>query len=222
MPACSARGCKERKYHNGITFHRFPSDPVLRQNWITAIRREYFVPSKSAVLCSKHFREEDIDRTSLLVVRLREGAVPSIFDACPSHLRPAKKTRKPPKSRSSNIPPIPNPDNKIHLPIPKPATTETDLLNNPDTAGKQALKRKLQHAQSQLSLLRKKIKILLQAKRQLQKKAAHLSAVISDLNNSITRHSLIDPNESVIPDHDYTYVPRPVHVFRKNCCCIYR
>ncbi|XP_030046207.1 uncharacterized protein LOC115460579 [Microcaecilia unicolor] len=215
MPCCAASGCKERRYHDRITFHRFPSDPVLRQRWLTEIRRENFVPSKFTVLCSKHFREEDMDRTSMSIVRLRVGAVPSIFDF-PSHLCRVKKTQKSPKARSSNAPlipnpdnkicsplpepastkigllnnpdtspssntqSIPNPDNKIHLPLLEPATTETGMLNIPDIPEKLAVQRKLEHAQSQLSISRKKIKLLLQTKRRLQKKVDHLNSVISD------------------------------------------
>ena len=45
------------------------------------------MPSASAVVCSEHFREEDFDRTSQSVVRLRENAVPSVFDAFPVYLK---------------------------------------------------------------------------------------------------------------------------------------
>jgi hypothetical protein len=58
------------------------------------VRRKDFVPSNSAVLCSLHFREEDIDRTSLCQVRIRENAVPSIFPA-----ETVKKARKASKKR---------------------------------------------------------------------------------------------------------------------------
>lgn len=45
-------------------FYRFPRNVELRQRWIDAVRRDNFVPSKTAVLCSAHFAEEDLDRTS--------------------------------------------------------------------------------------------------------------------------------------------------------------
>ncbi|GBM66324.1 hypothetical protein AVEN_229188-1 [Araneus ventricosus] len=56
-------------------------------------RRENWEPSKFSKLCSKHFPEEMIDRTSLLCVRLRENAVPSIFDFL-SHLQKVVKFKK--------------------------------------------------------------------------------------------------------------------------------
>jgi hypothetical protein len=64
------------------------------------VRRKNFVPSSTAVLCSRHFREEDINRTSLCKVRLRENAVPSVFPAFPAHLQTVKKARKVPTQRT--------------------------------------------------------------------------------------------------------------------------
>lgn len=75
--------------------YRFPSEPGLRSRWIAATGRENFIPSKRAQLCSKHFREEDMDRTSLCYVRIREGAVPSIFDVCTKNLQEEKELQKP-------------------------------------------------------------------------------------------------------------------------------
>lgn len=79
-----------------IFFFRFPKDPQLRQQWIRAVHRKNFVPSATAVLCTKHFQCEDIDRSSLSTVRIRENAVPAIFSALPSDLHIAKKASKTP------------------------------------------------------------------------------------------------------------------------------
>jgi len=80
---------------------RFPKDPELRQKWINAVRRKDYVPSSTAVLCSAHFREEDLDRTSASkIVRVRDNAVPSLFSAFPKHLQKETKTRRPPQKRS--------------------------------------------------------------------------------------------------------------------------
>ncbi|XP_050707935.1 THAP domain-containing protein 6-like [Eriocheir sinensis] len=64
MPACSAYGCTKRDRSGSTSFHRFPRDEVLRRKWILATRRLNFNPSRSAVLCSRHFVEEDFDRTT--------------------------------------------------------------------------------------------------------------------------------------------------------------
>ena len=59
-------------------------------------------------MCSKHFKEEDFDR-SLSKVRLHSGTIPSIFEAFPHHLK-LKETpkRKPPKERQLGYP-VPSP-----------------------------------------------------------------------------------------------------------------
>ncbi|XP_072299923.1 THAP domain-containing protein 1-like [Eucyclogobius newberryi] len=83
MPSqCSAIGCsnmvnassKERH----ITFHKVPSDPARRAMWKKALRRD-FVITKYTVICSSHFEEQHMDRTGQ-TTRLRDGAVPSIFN----------------------------------------------------------------------------------------------------------------------------------------------
>ncbi|KAK8392937.1 hypothetical protein O3P69_013158 [Scylla paramamosain] len=42
-----------------------PKDPSRRKEWLAAIRRDNYTPGKQARLCSKHFRPDDFDRTSL-------------------------------------------------------------------------------------------------------------------------------------------------------------
>ncbi|XP_049767899.1 uncharacterized protein LOC126101254 [Schistocerca cancellata] len=79
MVTCVAYGCTNRSGKSGATFHSFPKDNALRRLWIKALRRKDWEPTKSSKICSDHFREADIDRTSLLCVRIRDGAVPCIF-----------------------------------------------------------------------------------------------------------------------------------------------
>ncbi|XP_017330915.1 THAP domain-containing protein 6 [Ictalurus punctatus] len=102
MPVqCAAYGCKNRRNANlrkqGVTFHRFPTDAKLRKIWETALRKEGFSATPHSVLCSQHFTEDAIDRTGQ-IVRLREGAIPSIFNF-PAHLQ--KKPIKPRKTATS-------------------------------------------------------------------------------------------------------------------------
>lgn len=91
------------KYYGLIFSTRFPRDEVLRKKWIQATRRLHFNPSRSAVLCSQHFKEEDFDRTTPNYVKLREGVIPSVFQGFPSHLRPTEKIRKPPAKREVSV-----------------------------------------------------------------------------------------------------------------------
>ena len=91
---------------NSRTFfylHRFPKDPELRQRWTDALRRQNFVPSHSAVVCSAHFKPEDIDHTSLSCVRIREKVVPTVFPSFSCYLKRGPKTRKKPEDYSSGV-----------------------------------------------------------------------------------------------------------------------
>ncbi|XP_064482936.1 THAP domain-containing protein 1-like [Ornithodoros turicata] len=80
MVVCCYSGCANRSEFaskaSGITYHHFPRDESLRLQWVNAIGRPDWVPTKYSRVCSKHFRNEDFDRTSLTRVRLREGSVP--------------------------------------------------------------------------------------------------------------------------------------------------
>nr|XP_045585470.1 uncharacterized protein LOC123747355 [Procambarus clarkii]XP_045585471.1 uncharacterized protein LOC123747355 [Procambarus clarkii] len=86
MPAtCAAYNCGIRRSRGaGISFHRFPmSNPLLLKKWLRGMKKD-FIPNRHSILCSNHFAESDLDR-SRQTVRLREGAVPSVFDS-PSDL----------------------------------------------------------------------------------------------------------------------------------------
>ncbi|XP_077376886.1 THAP domain-containing protein 6-like isoform X1 [Festucalex cinctus] len=83
MPdSCAAWGCTNRRTaqskSQGITFHRFPKEKTLRRHWEAASRMKGFSATRSSVLCSEHFKPEDIDATGQ-TVRIREGARPSVF-----------------------------------------------------------------------------------------------------------------------------------------------
>ena len=82
-------------------FYRFPVNLELRQCWISALRRENFVPSKTAVVCSSHFLDQDFEQSSRSGCRrLRADAVPSVFPAFPSRLQRKPLVRKAPADRS--------------------------------------------------------------------------------------------------------------------------
>uniref|UniRef100_A0A1B6LBM8 THAP-type domain-containing protein n=1 Tax=Graphocephala atropunctata TaxID=36148 RepID=A0A1B6LBM8_9HEMI len=88
MPtSCVAYKCVNRGKMEGITYHRFPQDEKTRRKWINAINRNNWEPKNHSRICSSHFREADIDRTSLCLVRIRDGAVPSIFLGSPEELQ---------------------------------------------------------------------------------------------------------------------------------------
>lgn len=66
---------------------RFPRKKEIREAWIKALRREKYIPSNTAVVCSEHFIEEDFDRTSCLKTRIKENSIPSVFKAFPNYLQ---------------------------------------------------------------------------------------------------------------------------------------
>ncbi|XP_029830401.2 uncharacterized protein LOC115315277 isoform X1 [Ixodes scapularis] len=54
---CSVPGCKSYATDKGISFHRYPTDPLLRRKWIDALKVRLF-QSPFASVCSKHFKRE--------------------------------------------------------------------------------------------------------------------------------------------------------------------
>ncbi|KAG9346341.1 hypothetical protein JZ751_006652 [Albula glossodonta] len=89
MPSsCVAINCSVERspetLKQGITFHRFPKDPMRRLQWCSALRRQstdhqLWGPTKNSVLCSLHFTPDKFDRTGQ-TVRLRDSAIPTLFD----------------------------------------------------------------------------------------------------------------------------------------------
>ncbi|XP_046994044.1 uncharacterized protein LOC124606125 [Schistocerca americana] len=109
MVTCMVFGCTNRSdcdaKSKGITFHVFPKNESWKALWENAVRRKNWCASKWITICSQHFREEDIDRTSLSTVRLRENAVPSVFPTHAKHLQKGDKKRKPSlRKESSSFP----------------------------------------------------------------------------------------------------------------------
>ncbi|XP_054472273.1 THAP domain-containing protein 2-like [Anoplopoma fimbria] len=77
---CAAVGCSHeinaKTKEESITFHRFPKDKVKRQAWTVALRRKDFEPNDHSVVCSRHFKSADFDRTrqtKLLKTQRRMG-----------------------------------------------------------------------------------------------------------------------------------------------------
>jgi len=80
---CAVAVCHSPK-GEGISYHRFPKDPNLRQKWINAcLRKDAFRPDFAQV-CSQHFIDDDFDRdlrNELLGLptkrKLKASAIPS-------------------------------------------------------------------------------------------------------------------------------------------------
>ncbi|KAF4013072.1 hypothetical protein G4228_004515 [Cervus hanglu yarkandensis] len=90
VKCCSAVGCASRCLPNsklkGLTFHVFPTDENIKRKWVLAMKRRnvnaagIWEPKKGDVLCSRHFKKTDFDR-SAPNIKLKPGVIPSIFDS---------------------------------------------------------------------------------------------------------------------------------------------
>ena len=84
--SCSAYNCTNRFLKGSdIKFHKFPlANDSLCKQWVAAMKREHFKPTKWSYLCGKHFSIGDY-KYSTNSVRLKDDAIPRIFDF-PDHL----------------------------------------------------------------------------------------------------------------------------------------
>uniref|UniRef100_A0A2A4JJZ8 THAP-type domain-containing protein n=1 Tax=Heliothis virescens TaxID=7102 RepID=A0A2A4JJZ8_HELVI len=78
---CSVVGCGATKNINqpNITFHRLPRNEYKKRIWLEAIGKENLrTNTKDIFICSQHFDENAFNRT-LDILRLRDDAVPTLF-----------------------------------------------------------------------------------------------------------------------------------------------
>ena len=102
---CSSGNGTYNYYPEGVSKHRFPMDPHLREIWCKAIPRVNWKPSAHSVICSLHFEPSyfEVSRNDsnkyrhggdLKTRRLKKTAVPRIFPGCSSQLsKPNVPTR---------------------------------------------------------------------------------------------------------------------------------
>ncbi|KAL0841970.1 hypothetical protein ABMA28_014194 [Loxostege sticticalis] len=81
MPGCAVITCRARstclsKTKGGVSFHRFPKDPNIREIWIDATGRGDWIPTKTSTICSRHFTIHDYSTKKSGNKYLREGAIP--------------------------------------------------------------------------------------------------------------------------------------------------
>ncbi|CAH1999974.1 unnamed protein product [Acanthoscelides obtectus] len=91
MVSCALQSCANRtevdkKNTTGKTFHRFPRNADRCQLWVKFVNRGEWTPTRSSVICSKHFSEESFDRTTKFYVNLKPNAVPTIHPNQNHHL----------------------------------------------------------------------------------------------------------------------------------------
>ncbi|CAG4969429.1 unnamed protein product [Colias eurytheme] len=80
VPSCYNDSRHKLSKSQGITFHMFPTEPILRDAWLKALNIENSSPKDRNFICSEHFKMEDVYVTPSGLRRLRSGAVPLNID----------------------------------------------------------------------------------------------------------------------------------------------
>lgn len=144
---CTAFNC-ESTNQSDVKFFKFPLyNRQKLKKWLTNMKWKDWTPSRFSVLCSNHFEEKYIDRSSKFV-KLRQDAVPTIF-SFPDHkekrtavINPRSKRYKPPSGKTSQT----NPAQSLPAATPKtakltvqnqePSQTEEEAAGDPDKCDK--------------------------------------------------------------------------------------
>ena len=180
MPSfCCVPNCNQKGYSTSsgekVSFFNFPKEPLIRKQWIHAIRRDEgkdFVITERTKVCSLHFRSEDLRKSINGRIYIKEGGVPSKFDWS----GPSPKKRKAPTERQ----PLPakkkllaeynsasvNNDvqETVDMSASEPSTSfEEDICKTPDLERQIAeqstkigeLEEKLKQAESEINNLRR-------------------------------------------------------------------
>ena len=102
VPECTKKGYREED-GTKVSFFKFPIENPMKKKWLHAIRRDegqYFNVTKSTRVCSRHFREGDIQKSLSGKNELKNGLVPSVFP----WIRTSPRKRKEPMERQLKRP----------------------------------------------------------------------------------------------------------------------
>ncbi|XP_072938939.1 uncharacterized protein [Epargyreus clarus] len=83
MPNCAILNCKSNSRTQtiakcGISYHRFPHNPHVKEKWIDATGRTNWMPTKRSTICSKHFDPKLFIMKKSGYRYLSESAVPTL------------------------------------------------------------------------------------------------------------------------------------------------
>ena len=150
VPRCRGGYHKKKNESNKrkISIFSFPKDLDNRYKWERAIPRKHWSPSKWSGVCEKHFKEDDFvyvrkdsnkrrekKKGGLILKRLNNDAVPSIFPKCPKYFTTSTPNRRSGKATSDkrleNIKQLAKEQQRIHDENNK-VTCLDDLLSKLD------------------------------------------------------------------------------------------
>ncbi|XP_066586747.1 putative leucine-rich repeat-containing protein DDB_G0290503 [Prorops nasuta] len=92
MPGCAAVGCNNRS-EKGYIMKCFPRDAKLRKIWQERVGRADWEPSNNSFLCHVHFQPQEWSITHSGRIKLKKGAVPSIFTITSTRKSPKKRMK---------------------------------------------------------------------------------------------------------------------------------
>ncbi|XP_060808364.1 zinc finger protein 708 [Amyelois transitella] len=101
---CCVSNCKNDSRHisksQGITFHVFPTDPLLRAAWLCALNKKSWEPKDRSTVCSEHFLCEDLYETKNGMRKVRITAVPVVL---PDTMQPTSHQGNPASLKACRI-----------------------------------------------------------------------------------------------------------------------
>lgn len=164
-------------------FSRLPTDPDLRNEWITIIgqsRQDFWLPSKLSVVCSLHFEEDDLYYTEKGRRVIKKTAKPAknLFVMPPSPETCLIVLED--EAGPSNIPevnPLPGKSNGDH------SVDDSDQDSLFDTPTESKLRKKLRKQQKLRIATKLKLKTLQQKHRRLQKRYNSLKNILKELKD---------------------------------------
>ena len=133
VSGCCVPQCSERSYG-----HAFPKDLKLRKQWLHAIRRDRFKPTKHSRVCYKHFKQADYCEQSWASKeagikhhnKLKPGSVPSVFQwsSDQSKVLSSRQLRKLKRDEGKQVKSSENPAlQDIDVDVIEEVTVETDM-----------------------------------------------------------------------------------------------
>ncbi|CAH0400881.1 unnamed protein product [Chilo suppressalis] len=215
MPSCLFKHCKNssqtQKKEDGISFHRFPTDIDLYAEWLSIVRKSRkdnsWRPSKFCVVCSSHFRDEDVyftDKGRRLLKRKSKptqnlGVPPQSLeipsDASGSSKCPVENATVEEDNAALNSSGVnQKPETCDEENLDDTELNESDLQSIFDDPQTSNLRRQLRKHQYLKLVTRRKVKALQETVRRLRKRNIFLKKTLKDLKLKTCAHCGRYPN----------------------------